>query len=53
MKYTITTHGGETYEAEGTEVQVDPGNTNRVTILKGDKIVVQENNASSVRPKNA
>lgn len=49
--FVVRTHSNEDYEVTADRMEVDPGNSNRVTFYKGDDVVAQENNASSARPK--
>lgn len=54
MKYIVTPNEGESYEVEADEMIVSEHNPNQVTLVKSSgKTVAQENNARSVRPKNA
>lgn len=48
--YTVTTYGDDTYTVSADRIEVDPGNSNRVTFYKGDDVVAQENDAKSVHP---
>lgn len=53
MKYTVETFGGETFEVDADEVEVDPMNSNRVTFKKSGKVVGQHNEVKSAMPKSA
>jgi hypothetical protein len=46
-------HGvSETYEVQGTRIDIDLNNTNRVTVYDGDDVVAQLNSVESILPKS-